>query len=131
MSNHFVGHFDGSSVPNPGKMTIGGRIINVPSGKVVCTYSEEVGEGTNNQAEYLSLIELLKKAIENNITKIYIKGDSMLVVKQVNGEWKVKSPQMKILRNEAQKLLENFDMWKLDHVYRCYNKEADRLTRKH
>jgi ribonuclease HI len=129
LKNNFVGYFDGSSVPNPGEMTIGGHIINEEDHETICTYSKKLGEGTNNQAEYLSLIELLKQARNKGISKITIKGDSLLVVNQVNELWRTKNSMMKRLQIEVLSLLEDFDEWKLEHVYRNENKEADSLTR--
>jgi ribonuclease HI len=125
----FIGYFDGSSVPNPGKMQIGGQILNEGTNELVCTYSKKLGDGTNNQAEYLSLIELLKQALERGITEIEIKGDSQLVVNQVNETWKAKNSMMKRLLFEVHTLLENFDVWTISHVYRDENKDADKLTR--
>jgi ribonuclease HI len=124
-----VGHFDGSSVPNPGEMTIGGRIVEISSGDIICTYSERAGSGTNNQAEYLSLIKLLEKALENNISKLYLRGDSKLVVNQVNGSWRCSKHTLQPLQKRCRELLAKFDEWNLEHVHREYNKEADKLTR--
>jgi len=128
LKNIFVGHFDGSSVPNPGEMTIGGKITD-KDGNTVCTYSRSLGQGTNNIAEYLSLVELIQYAREKGIKNIIIRGDSQLVVNQVNGAWKAKDPKMKMLRNEVLASLQFFDRWKLEHVKREFNKEADNLTR--
>ncbi|MFW9871486.1 MAG: ribonuclease HI family protein [Candidatus Thorarchaeota archaeon] len=125
----FVGYFDGSAVPNPGEMKVGGFIINETKKKKIFEYSEKMGEGTNNQAEYLSLIMLLRVALDKGITKISIKGDSMLVVKQVNQEWKVKNSMMKRLNLEIQDLLAQFDEWTLSHIYREDNTDADNLTK--
>jgi ribonuclease HI len=110
-------------------MQIGGRIINETTNEIVCEYSKKLGDGTNNQAEYLSLIELLKQAKEKGIKNISIKGDSLLVVNQVNETWKAKNSMMKRLQFEVHTLLENFDVWTLSHVYRDENKDADKLTR--
>lgn len=124
-----MGKFDGSAAPNPGRMTIGGIIIDETLQETICTYSEFVGDGTNNEAEYLSLIRLLEESLKNGITKLHIKGDSLLVVNQINGKWKCKKQNLIELREQAKILLEKFDKWKLDHIYRDQNKEADSLTR--
>ena len=128
MEEKFIGYFDGSSVPNPGTMQIGGQILD-SNRKVVYAYSKPMGDGTNNQAEYLSLIELLKAAKAKGIKRITIQGDSMLVVNQVNQSWKAKNSMMKRLQIIALELLEYFDEWELSHIYRENNKEADKLTR--
>lgn len=121
--------FDGSAKPNPGIMTIGG-LIKDESDKIILKYSEELDEGTNNQSEYLSLIRLLDEAIKADIKKIEIFGDSALAINQVNGVWKVKDSMMKILCAQVRhKLSHYFIEWKLEHVKRGLNKEADLLTR--
>lgn len=124
----FTGYFDGSSVPNPGEMTIGGKIVDEENNDI-CSYSRTLGQGTNNIAEYLSLIELIQYAQEKGIKKIIIKGDSLLVVNQVNGSWRAKDSKMKILKNKVLNSLQYFDEWKLEHIRREFNKEADSLTR--
>jgi len=125
----FIGYFDGSAIPNPGKMKIGGFLQDSSDGQIVISYSNELGNGTNNEAEYLSLIELLQSALSKGITKIFIRGDSKLVVKQVNGEWKCKKSTLIPLRDKCIELLSKFDQWTVEHVRREFNSEADNLTR--
>jgi len=128
----YEGYFDGSATPNPGEMIIGGvikgRFCNVE--ELILKYSIAIGHGTNNESEYNSLIELLTRAKKAGIKALNIKGDSLLVVNQVNGLWKTKDPRMKKLKITVLKLLEDFDYWNLMHVLRGENKEADSLTRK-
>ena len=119
--------FDGSSKPNPGIMTIGGYIVD-DIGKTLYEFSSEIGEGTNNQAEYLAFINVVEKLREKGIKNVLIQGDSALVVNQVNRKWKTKNPNMKKLRNLALELLEGID-WELTHVRREENTRADLLTR--
>jgi ribonuclease HI len=125
-----VAYFDGSSNPNPGKMKIGGYIESREENgiKVQSSFSKSVGNGTNNEAEYLALIEVLNLAIEHRVKKIKIYGDSNLVVSQVNGKWK-SNKKMSLFKYQAQKLLENFSEWSLSYVPREQNKVADSLTR--
>lgn len=124
----YLGFFDGSATPNPGLMVIGGLVRDSITEKLVCKYSTHIGHGTNNEAEYNSLIELLYQANNIGIKSLHIKGDSLLVVNQVNGLWKAKNPRMKKLKLTVLNILENFDEWKLEHVPRSENKEADFLT---
>ena len=125
----YVGQFDGSAKPNPGIMKIGGHIKNLKDMETTLwSFSIGLGEGTNNRAEYLALIELLEIAIKKGIRKINIYGDSDLAVKQVNGKWKA-NKTMAPLRDKAIQLLSNFDHWSLSHVPRALNSEADALTR--
>lgn len=120
--------FDGSAKPNPGEMTIGGWLKDT-NGNIIFSFQRDIGQGTNNIAEYSALIELLKEASMKRITEIEIIGDSALVVNQVNGTWKAKDINMKRYRNEVLDRLKLFSKWSLTHVLRKYNSEADSLTR--
>ena len=121
-------HFDGSAKPNPGEMTIGG-VIKDSEGNVVEQYTKPLGYGTNNQAEYLSLIYLLEIAGKYFPDRLIIKGDSALVINQVTGKWKVKDIKIKPLCTTAQQLIELYPDVSLIHVKRNLNSEADSLTR--
>lgn len=120
--------FDGSAKPNPGEMKIGG-VIKTLDGTIVEEYSKDMGFGTNNQAEYMSFIYLLEIAAKHLPDKLIIKGDSALVVNQVNGAWKVKDIKMRGLCDIAKNMVACFPEVKLEHVKRHLNKEADSLTR--
>jgi len=122
----YTAAFDGGSTPNPGEMKIGGWIRD-PNGIRIYAYTEEIGYGTNNEAEYKSLIKLLEEVKKRGIQTIHIKGDSALVVNQVTGKWKVKDPKMKILKAKACSVGEGIN-FKLEHVLRKFNSEADSLT---
>jgi probable phosphoglycerate mutase len=123
----YKGWADGSSVPNPGVMKIGG-LIKDPFDKCIYEFSENVGEGTNNISEFLSLIHLLKAINRLEIQKVSIEMDSLLVVNQVNRKWKAKNPNMIQLRDQALQLLESIPNWSLTHIPRSKNKRADSLT---
>lgn len=125
----YEAYFDGSAKPNPGEMMIGGLIKESSSGETIHQYSKEIGNGTNNEAEYSSLLNLLDDLIEMNIQEVTIYGDSALVVNQVNRKWKCKDDRMKALCNKARQMLSLIPKWRLEHVKRGYNKEADSLTR--
>jgi len=125
----YIGHFDGSSKPNPGIMKIGGNIKNLrDTNRTIYSFSIGLDYGTNNRAEYLALIELLEIAIKKGIKRMDIYGDSKLAVMQVNHKWKA-NKDMAPLRDQVLKLLEQFDRWSLSHVKRELNSEADLLTR--
>lgn len=124
----YVAHFDGSAKPNPGKMKIGGRIT-TPKQNIVHDFSIDLADGTNNEAEYLSLIHIAEKLVDLGATSAKIFGDSQLVVNQVNGLWRTKDPRMKIFQSRAVNLLNKIPHWELTHVYREQNMEADALTR--
>jgi len=125
-----VGYFDGSSKPNPGEMKIGGHLefYKKDGTRVQTAFSKGMGMGTNNEAEYLALIELLNSAIEYGVKKIRIYGDSNLVVSQVNGNWKA-NKKMILFKNRVEQLLKNFNEWSITYIPREQNKVADSLTR--
>ncbi len=128
MSGEFEGFFDGSAKPNPGIIKIGGFIKDA-TGKIVFQYSEEKGHGTNNEAEYMSFIRLINEVVYLGIKNIKIYGDSALVVNQVNRTWKAKDERMKAYRTKALYLLHYIHEWRLKHIKRGLNTEADLLTR--
>jgi len=126
ISPQYTGAFDGGSKPNPGQMTIGGWIAD-PNRKTILKFSENIGYGTNNEAEYRAFIRLIKEAKILGIESISIRGDSALVVNQVNGKWKVKVSKIQELRNQALHEMKGMDII-LTHVLRKYNTIADSLT---
>lgn len=123
----YTGAFDGSAKPNPGEMKIGGWIAG-PDRRVISEFSENLGYGTNNEAEYNAFIRILEEARKLGIKRISLRGDSQLVVNQINRLWKIKDPRMKELSSKAFSLMEGIEV-NLSHVVRKYNKTADSLTR--
>lgn len=123
----YLGFFDGSAKPNPGSMTIGGYVQD-PNGKVLYKYSIGIGEGTNNVAEYLSLIHILKECGRRGIQRILIRGDSQLAINQVEGSWKVKDPKIKELYNKVIEAMKKIPDCTLMWQPRNQNKEADKLA---
>jgi len=119
--------FDGCSKDNPG---IAG------AGAVIYKFNEEISSkikfvgnnSTNNVAEYTGLIIGLKEAITLGIKRLMVEGDSMLVIKQMNGEYKVKSTNLIDLYNQANDLSKHFDKIYFKHIYRENNKRADELS---
>lgn len=122
----YTAAFDGGAKPNPGDMKIGGWIRN-PKGTRIYSYTEKIGHGTNNEAEYNSLIKLMEEIKRRGIKKVHIQGDSALAVNQVNGTWKTKDPRMKCLRDNVRKVALDIE-YHLEHVLRKFNSEADSLT---
>jgi ribonuclease HI len=122
--------FDGLAAPNPGECT-GGAVMYGPKGQSVFETGHYMKFGTNNQGEYIGLLIGLQSAVQTSglkIKNLLIEGDSMLVIKQVAGEWKVKDETLKIFYKEIQKLIKNFDYVAIRHVYRKDNVRADELT---
>lgn len=120
---------DGGSRGNPGPAGIGVIIMN-SDGLVIEKISEYVGEMTNNQAEYMALILGLQEArfFRAKVAHCYL--DSELVVKQLNGEYKVKNQNMKPLFVVVQSLIKNFESVKFRHISRGKNEDADILVNK-
>ena len=127
--NLYEGFFDGSAAPNPGQITIGGYIHRVSDKHKVHVYSIALGHGTNNEAEYLSLIELCDNLEKLEIKNINIYGDSLLAINQVNSVWKARDPRMESFKVTVLDLLKPVPNWTLTHVKRGKNMLADSLTR--
>jgi len=118
---------DGAARGNPGPAGIG-VVIEDERGRVLKELSQFVGHKTNNQAEYMALIQGLEAAAEYQADAIQIRLDSELLVHQLKGEYKVKSPLLKPLRNKAQELLARYKVVGIEHIERQYNRAADRLA---
>ena len=118
--------FDGCSKGNPGAAACGAVLyhndIEIWAGSKFLGYNE-----TNNYAEYMGLIIGLEKAIELNIRELAVEGDSLVVIKQMNGQYKVRSSNMIELNRVAMNLKTKFDNISFTHIYRENNKRADEL----
>ena len=122
----FLLQFDGCSKGNPGMAASGAVIYH--NNKEIWSGSKFVGHNeTNNYAEYMGLIIGLNKAIELNITELSVEGDSMIVIKQINGEYKVNSSNLSELHKVANQLKSKFKHITFNHIYRNNNKRADEL----
>src|SRR5882757_8275218 len=119
--------FDGGSRGNPGPSGIG-VVVAAADGTPLVTLGRYIGRATNNVAEYRALITAMEKARELGAKKIVIRGDSELIIKQMRGEYRVKHPDMKVLYDQAQKLLRQFDDAKIEHNLRHKNELADKLA---
>ena len=131
MNNNYVMYFDGASKGNPGNAGCGAVIyeINGENKKEIWSGSRFVGnKETNNVAEYMGLIFGLENAVRMGIIKLDVKGDSMLVIQQLSGKYKVKNPKMIQLFAEAKQHEKNFVTITYEHVYRDENKRADELS---
>ena len=118
---------DGAALPNNEGAGIGG--ICYKNGIELFTFAKYIGGKTNNEAEYSAVIYGAEKAIELGIKDIKIFSDSELIVKQINGEYKVKNERMKIKFRESISILSKFDHWELIHIPREKNMEADALSK--
>ena len=96
---------------------------------IIFSFSENIGKKTNKEAEYLALIKGIEICVESNFLNISIFLDSELVVKQINGDYKVKNDRMSILHKKTHELLSNLKSWKIIHILRDKNVEADELSK--
>ncbi|HKO38843.1 MAG TPA: ribonuclease HI family protein [Solirubrobacterales bacterium] len=118
---------DGGARGNPGPAAIG-VVVRDGSGEVLEELGERIGEATNNVAEYKALLRGIELAAEQGGTELELIGDSELVVRQVEGKYKVKNAGIKPLHAEVKKALGGFDSWSIRHVRRAENADADRLV---
>lgn len=119
-------YFDGASRGNPGPAAVGWVIVTGEG--IVSEGGKRIDETTNNRAEYEALIQALSVAADHGFDTVELRGDSELVVKQVNGAWNVNEPNLRERRVQARSLLEQFDKWTLTHVPREINERADNLA---
>jgi len=125
--DEYVLFFDGCSKGNPGLAGAGAVIYK--NGTEIYNESIFVGlKETNNKAEYTGLLIGLTEAIRRNIKTLKVKGDSELVIKQMKGQYKVSSPNIQGIYQDAKKLQKQFHKISFEHVYREHNKRADELS---
>ena len=124
----FTLFFDGCSKGNPGVAGCGAVIYN-SDGAEIWSIAKFVGDKcTNNYAEYMGLICGLEEVYNRQIGDLLVKGDSQLVIRQMKGEYKVKSDNLFDVYNKASTLSKNFGKIQFQHVYRNDNKRADLLS---
>ena len=119
--------FDGGSRGNPGPAGIG-VTVSTDAGEPLYELGEFLGDCTNNFAEYTALVRGLRAAVALGAKKLLIRADSELVVRQLNGQYKVKSPDLKPLYLQAIKLIQQIGPVTVAHVYRESNSRADALA---
>ena len=122
-----VVHVDGGSRGNPGPAAAA-AVLSTPDGDVLDEASVALGHTTNNVAEYRGLLLGLERARELGASEVDVVNDSELVAKQVNGEYRVKSPEMAALHEQALDALEGFEGWTVRSVPRAQNAAADKLV---
>jgi ribonuclease HI len=121
-------YFDGCSKGNPGRAGAG-AVLYDPQGAEVFAESVFAGySATNNEAEYTGLILGLNESLKRGITELQVCGDSQLVIRQMQGKYKVNSPNLVPLHQCASTLASKFSKIEFEHVYRNNNKRADALS---
>jgi len=122
-----LAHCDGGARGNPGPAGYG-AVIAQEDGTVLAELSEFLGFKTNNFAEYSGLLGVLQWAIDNKYTRLKVVSDSELMVKQIQGKYKVNSPDLRPLYEEARRRILHMDLFSISHALRHKNKTADRLA---
>lgn len=118
---------DGGARSNPGPAGAG-VVIRDEKNLIIAEHKKYLGEQTNNFAEYQALIMALSEAVKLGADTLRINMDSELIVRQMQGKYKIKEPTLKLLAGEVFKLMNQFKNVEFHHVYREQNKEADKLV---
>jgi ribonuclease HI len=126
-SKVMIAHVDGGSRGNPGPAGYGAYITD-GEGRRLAELSDFLGVQTNNFAEYSGLIAALEYAVEHGYGTVKAVSDSELMVKQMKGQYKVRSEALLAIYNEAKALVRKLDRFEIRHVLRHLNKDADRLA---
>ena len=119
---------DGACSGNPGPAGIG--FVIRENGRIIKECSKGIGDGTNNIAEYTALIYALQEALILKADAVDVKSDSELMCCQIQGIYKVKNANIKLLFDQVQHLISGFRSFKIEHVLRQKNMEADALSKK-
>src|ERR1700733_10172401 len=127
MTAAYRANIDGGSRGNPGPAAYG-VVIRDAKGEIVAKLKKYIGRMTNNVAEYYGLIAALDYMQSQGIRALRIESDSELLVKQMRGQYKVRSPELQPLFERARKMSESLESFRIDHVYREQNREADALA---
>ena len=122
-----IANIDGASRGNPGPASYA-VVIRDPEGKIILELAKKLGRETNNVAEYYALLAALDYAASSGIAALRIRSDSELLVRQMQGRYKVKSPELKPLHERATKLSRQIAYFTIEHVRREQNKDADALA---
>ena len=125
MSDVPTAHIDGGSRGNPGPAAW--AFVIARPGLPAVEEAETIGTATNNVAEYTALVRALEAATDLGLKRIAVLSDSELLVKQMNGEYRVKHPDLIPLYEDARELVKEFDSVAISHIRREFNKRADAL----
>ena len=122
-----VVHIDGGSRGNPGDSAFGVFARDGES-RPVAAFGRFLGTMTNNEAEYSGLLAALEWAREADVQELHVMSDSQLMVRQMKGQYRVKSPNLKPLFEDAKRRAGEFPRFVIEHVRREGNVDADRLA---
>lgn len=120
-------HVDGGARGNPGPAAIA-AVLTGPGGELLEERGERIGSATNNVAEYRALLMGIERAAALGASEVELVGDSELIVRQVEGRYKVKDSTLRELHAQVRRALASFESWSIRHVRREANAHADRLV---
>ena len=126
-SGRIVAYIDGGARGNPGPAGFGVR-VEEPDGTLIEEFAESIGVATNNVAEYRALLAALEWAKRHRRDQLHVRSDSMLLVQQMLGNYKVKNPGLQPLHAKARALAREIGRVTFEHVGRALNAHADRLA---
>jgi ribonuclease HI len=124
-----IAHIDGGARGNPGPSGYG-VFLQDAQRKTIAELSQYLGRQTNNFAEYSGLIAALEYAVQHGFLALRVYSDSELLVKQIKGIYKVRNERLRPLYERAQKLILQLEDFRIEHVRRELNRDADRLANK-
>lgn len=127
MTSEIVAYIDGGARGNPGPAGYGVRLER-PDGTLVDELSAPIGVATNNVAEYRGLLAALEWAKHKGHRRLHVRSDSLLLVQQMLGRYKVRHPRLQLLHGRAQLLVHDIGRVTFEHVDRARNAHADRLA---
>ncbi|MBA3865956.1 MAG: ribonuclease HI family protein [Solirubrobacterales bacterium] len=125
--NKLTVNVDGGARGNPGPAAIG-VVVRDDDGALLEELGEKIGRATNNVAEYRALLRGIELAAAHGADEVELVGDSELVVRQIEGRYKVKDATLRELHAEVKRELTGFGSWSIRHVRRESNADADRLV---
>ena len=123
----YTANIDGAARGNPGPASYG-VVVRGPDGAVLASLRKYIGRHTNNVAEYYALIAALDYAAAHNLRRLRVRSDSELLVRQMQGRYKVRSPDLRPLYERARKMAAGLEMFAIEHVRREQNSDADALA---
>src|SRR5580658_5698225 len=126
-SPEIIAHIDGGSRGNPGPAAYG-VAIETAQGLPVTAFAKFIGRTTNNAAEYQGLLAALEYALAHGHPRLRVLTDSELMARQISGQYKVRSRDLKPLYEKARAMIAQMESFSIRHVYREQNREADRLA---
>ncbi|PYV03206.1 MAG: ribonuclease H [Acidobacteria bacterium] len=124
-----IAHIDGGSRGNPGPAAYA-VVLEAADGARLGSFSKFLGRATNNFAEYQGLLAALEYALAHGCRRLRVESDSELLVRQIQGRYKVRSQDLKPLYEQARRMIDRFQAFSIGHVPREQNREADRLVNK-